>query len=96
MIKHIAAFRLEGQTPEQEEAMLAAVRGLQGKIPELKNFTVGRNISPRDPSMTHCLVMEFDDMDAMMRYVDHPLHVEVVEQHIAPYRKARMIADYEF
>lgn len=95
MLKHVVLFRLEGQTPEQEAAMLAACGGLMGVIPELKSFSMGRNYSPRDDQFTHCLVTDFDDLDACMRYVNDPRHVEVVQAHIAPYMKARAIADYD-
>lgn len=94
MIKHVVAFKMEGQTPAQAQAMLAACRGLLAQIPELKSFSMGTNISPRDQSHTHCLVSEFDDMEAVMRYVAHPAHVEVLNTHIAPYATSRMIVDY--
>ena len=95
MLKHVVAFKLEGQSPDQEAAMLAACRGLMGVIPELKSFSMGRNYSPRDDQFTHALVTEFDDLDACMRYVNDPRHVEVVNAHIAPFVKARMIVDYD-
>lgn len=95
MLKHVVSFRLEGQSPEQEAAMLAACKGLLGVIPELKSFSMGRNVSPRDDQYTHCLVTEFDDLDACMRYVVDPRHEAVVAEHIKPYLKARMIVDYE-
>ncbi len=95
MLKHVVLFRLEGQSAEQEAAMLAACRGLLGVIPELKSFSMGRNVSPRDDQFTHCLVTDFDDLDACMRYVNDPRHVAVVDEHLKPYVKARAIADYE-
>lgn len=94
MLKHVVLFRLEGQSAEQEAAMLAACHGLLGVIPELKTFSMGRNESPRDDQYTHCLVTDFDDLDACMRYVNDPRHVAVVDAHIKPYVKARAIADY--
>jgi hypothetical protein len=96
MLKHVVFFRLEGQSPEQEAAMLAACGGLMGVIPELKSFTMGRNVSPRDDQFTHSLVTDFDDLDACMRYVNDPRHVEVVQTHIAPYVKGRAIVDYDY
>lgn len=96
MLKHVVLFRLEGQSAEQEAAMLAACGGLLGVIPELKSFSMGRNVSPRDDQFTHSLVTDFEDLDACMRYVNDPRHVEVVEAHIKPYMKARAIVDYDY
>ncbi len=96
MLKHVVLFRLEDQSAEQEAAMLAACHGLMGVIPELKSFTMGRNVSPRDDQFTHSLVTDFDDLAACMAYVNDPRHVAVVDAHIKPYVKARAIVDYDY
>jgi len=96
VIKHVVAFRLENQTPEQERAMHDAFGSLLGNIPEILAFSMGRNISPRDDRFTHSLVSEFADMDAVMAYVNHPLHQDVVKTHLAPFMTDRAIIDYEF
>jgi len=93
-LKHIVMFRFEGMSAEQEAAMLAGLGGLMGTIPELKSFSMGRNVSPRDDQFTHCLVTEFDDLDACMRYVADPRHEAAVNEHVKPYMKARAIVDY--
>lgn len=96
MIKHVVAFKLKPMPAEQEEALLAAFRGLMGQIPELRSFTMGRNVSDRDQSFTHCLVSEMDDMAAVGRYLVHPAHKAAIDDHLAPVMEHRMIVDYEF
>jgi hypothetical protein len=96
MIKHVVAFRLKEVSAEQEAAMLAAFRALEGQIPELRSFTIGRNVSDRDQSYTHCLVAEMDDMDAVGRYLVHPAHKAAVDDHLAPIMEHRIVVDYPF
>lgn len=96
MIKHVVAFRIKEVPAEQEEALLAAFRALGDQIPELHSFTVGRNLSDRDQTYTHCLVAEMDDMDAVGRYLVHPAHKAAVDDHLAPIMESRVIVDYTF
>ncbi|MNS12986.1 Stress responsive A/B Barrel Domain protein [compost metagenome] len=97
MIKHVVAFRLnEGVSAQQEDAMLQAFRALEGQIPELHSFTIGRNLSDRDQTYTHCLVAEMDDMDAVGRYLVHPAHKAAVDDHLAPIMEHRIVVDYTF
>lgn len=95
MIKHVVTFTLKDMSPEQEEKLLAAFRALDGQIPEVKSFTMGRNISDRDQTYTHCLVSEFEDMEAVGRYLKHPAHVAAIEEHLAPVMERRAVIDYE-
>lgn len=96
MIKHVVAFRLKDVSAEQEEALLQAFRALEGQIPELRSFTIGRNVSDRDQTYTHCLVAEMDDMDAVGRYLVHPAHKAAVDDHLAPIMEHRIVVDYTF
>ena len=95
MIKHVVAFQLEGMSETQEAAMLEAFRALEAQIPELKSVSMGRNVSDRDQTYTHCLVTEMDDMAAVGRYLVHPAHQSAVTEHLQPFMKARAVIDYE-
>ena len=95
MIQHVVAFKLSEMPPAQEAALLAAFNGLMGVIPELKAFSMGRNVSDRDQTYTHCLVSVMDDMAAVGRYLKHPAHEAAIEQHLKPVMEARAVMDYE-
>lgn len=95
MIKHIVCFTLKDMPAEQEEKLLAAFRALERLVPEVKAFTMGRNISDRDQTYTHCLVSEFEDMAAVGRYLQHPAHVAAVKEHLEPVLEKRAVVDYE-
>lgn len=96
MIKHVVAFRLKPMPAEQEEALLAAFHALEAQIPELRSFSMGRNVSDRDQRYTHCLVSTMDDMEAVGRYLVHPAHQAAIADHLAPVMEERMIVDYTF
>jgi hypothetical protein len=96
MIKHVVAFKFKEMSPEQEEALYTAFRALKGQIPELHSFSIGRNVSDRDQTFTHCLVAECDDMAAVGRYLVHPAHKAAADTYLYPFMESRMIVDYEF
>lgn len=96
MIKHVVCFTLDEMPEEQEAALLAAFNGLLGVIPEIKAFTMGRNVSDRDQTYTHALVSEFEDMDAVRRYLVHPAHEAAIANHLKPVMRGRAIVDYAF
>ena len=95
MIKHIVVFQFEGLDAAKEAEMTAAFHAMFDQIPELRSLSFGPNLSPRDKTFTHALVEEFDDMDALARYVAHPVHDKLVQDFVAPYAKTRHIVDYE-
>lgn len=95
MIKHVVAFTLKEMSADQEAALLAAFNGLMGVIPELKSFSMGRNVSDRDQTYSHCLVAEMEDMEAVGRYLRHPAHEGAIEGHLKAVMVGRAIVDYE-
>lgn len=95
MLQHVVLFRLEGQSPEQEQAMLGALNALGAEIPALQSFRFARNLSPREAHFTHVLVSEVADWGALQAYLAHPAHVEAIQAHVAPFQTAKAIADLE-
>lgn len=95
MLQHVVLFRLEGQSAEQESAMLAALNALGSEIPALHSFRFAKNLSPRESHFTHVLVSEVADWAALQAYLDHPAHVAAIQAHVAPFQTAKAIADLE-
>lgn len=80
MIRHIVLWTFaDGVPPAERDAIVAAVRGLAGKVPSLRTLEVGENVSPaRAQGYTHVLVETFDDRAGLAAYASHPDHVPVV------------------
>jgi hypothetical protein len=75
MFIHIFAFRWQpGTTDAQKEKVAAAIRALQGKIPQLIETHVGTNVSPRGKDYGFGGVMTFASKADFEAYNLHPEH----------------------
>ena len=96
MIQHIVLFKLKdsatpGQIVEAGEALLA----MKNEIPEIRAVSFGPNLGPSVKEYSHILIISCDDMGAVQRYLDHPVHRNTVAQYIGSIREARLAADLE-
>jgi len=62
--------------PEQIDQVVAAFRDLQGKIPGIKHFEWGTNVSPEkhDKGFTHGFILTFQSEADRNGYLEHPDH----------------------
>ena len=96
MIQHIVLFRFKPGTSDLTiRATGDALRGMQGKVPEVRVVRWTRNLAPSAVEYPWVLTVEVDDMAAVERYLAHPVHQGVVTEHIAPVREARLAIDVE-
>jgi hypothetical protein len=96
MIQHIVLFKIKdsatpGQIVEAGEALLA----MKAEIAEIKSIHFGPNLGPSVKEYSHVLLLTCEDMGALQRYLDHPIHRNTVAQFIAPIRDGRLAADLE-
>ena len=96
MINHVVCFRFKPDTPVEAivsagEALLA----MQGRIPEIRAIRWGPNHAPSASDYSHVLTVVVDDMAAVGRYLEHPLHQDTVARYLAPIREARLAIDVE-
>jgi hypothetical protein len=80
MYIHMFAFRFKpGVTNEQKEKIVAEIRKLQERIPEVLETWVGRNDSPRGQGYELGGVMKFTNKAAMETYNAHAVHQELLK-----------------
>jgi len=96
MIQHIVLFKIKesvtlGQIVEAGEAL----RAMKNEIPEIKAVSFGPNLGPSVKEYSHVLIITCEDMGAVQRYLDHPVHRETVARLVAPIREGRLAADVE-
>ena len=73
------AFRWKPEvSAEQKQQAAAAIRELQGKIPDLLETWVGENVSPRAAGYELGGVMQFPDHKAFEAYNEHPEHQKLL------------------
>ncbi len=97
MIHHIVCFRFHENTPSERIAQAGeALRAMAGRIPEIREVAFGPNHAPSAGEFSHVLTVVCDDMDAVHRYMAHPVHLQTVADHIAPIRSARLAIDVAY
>ena len=78
---HVFAYTpLEGATQKDFEDFKKATGDLVGKVPGLRRVWVGKLREPvpaeNDIIRTYGVAMEFDDVQALAAYANHPAHKE--------------------
>lgn len=80
-LRHVVLFKFkETSTPEDVARIVAAFRGLPGKIPEIDGFEWGTDVSPEGKAQgfTHCFLVTFKTEAERDAYLPHPAHKEFV------------------
>ena len=96
MIQHIVLFKLkDSATPGQIVEAGAALLAMKAGIPEIKGIHFGPNLGPSVREYSHLLIVTCEDMGAVQRYLDQPVHRTTLDQFIAPIRDGRLAADLE-
>lgn len=79
---------------ENAKAIKSGLESLKGIVEELKFVEVGININPGEQAYDVVLNSEFENMEDLSIYQNHPEHVKVAE-FIAKVRSERVVVDYE-
>lgn len=100
MVKHIVFFKLADQAEGKTKAENALIikqelENLKNLIPQIKKIEVGINSPDADAANYDIsLYSEFDSMDDLNNYIQHPEHKRV-GAYIVSVRTARAAVDYE-
>ena len=79
MIRHIVFSKFKPNVADEQIAELAKGLGaLPNRIPEIREYSLGRDIMRSERSFDFVLVSSFADLDALRRYNDHPDHQSVL------------------
>ncbi len=98
MIKHIVMWRIKDGENKDEviSNMKEQLEALTAEIPFLRSITVGKNAVCGDNACDVALVSEFDSLEDLNAYVNHPAHVRVGSNYVKPYVSERRSCDFEF
>ncbi len=76
MLTHIVLAKFKPGTPQAEiDRIVAGLRGLPARIPEIRSYELGPDIVHSERSFDFGLVGHYDDLAALKRYQEHPEHV---------------------
>ncbi|MGB8852341.1 MAG: Dabb family protein [Pirellulales bacterium] len=96
LLRHVVLFKFkEASAPADIEAIVAAFRALPGKIPQIKAFEWGTDVSPEGKSqgLTHCFLVTFASAADRDAYLPHPAHEEFVAL-VKPHVEKVCVVDY--
>ena len=99
MIKHVVMWKLkdfaEGtDKKENAQKIKSKLEGLKDKIEEIKFIEIGININDSADSYDVVLYSEFDSLENLNIYRNHPEHLKVGEL-VSAVRLERKVVDYE-
>lgn len=99
MIRHIVAWRFkengEGKTKAENMAIVRdSLYALLPIIPEIKKMDIGMDISHTDMSMDLVLITEFESVETMKLYANHPEHLKV-SSYVRKVIETRAVIDCE-
>jgi len=79
---------------ENAQIIKSDLEALKDKIEQIKYIEVGININESEQAYDVVLYSEFNSMEDLNTYQNHPEHVKVAE-FVGKVREARVVTDYD-
>ena len=90
MLHHVVTFQLRPEAPaDQVERIGEAVTALAATLPEVRSLAIGSDLGLREGNASFAIAAEFDDVAAFKVYADHPEHIRIIKELIAPHIESR-------
>jgi hypothetical protein len=96
MIKHLVFMKFKPDVGEDQiEKIRTGLSALPAKIPEIKEYSFGKDVMRSERSMDFALVSAFTDLEALKRYSEHPDH-QVILSLVRSLTEKTLTVDYVF
>lgn len=96
MIRHCSLFKFkDGTSPELIDEIVAAFRALDGKIPVVKQLTVGRNIGFMPDNYDIAANVLFESIDDYRIYAEDETHWAFVRAYLLPNLETRCAVQFD-
>ena len=80
MIRHVVMFKLKPSVSlAQRDEWLEMSRRLHGEIDLVRSFSIGADLIRLPRSYDVAVVADFDNLEDVQAYADHPTHLATVE-----------------
>ena len=96
VLRHVVLFSFKETSTDADIAKIVeAFRGLPAKIPQIKDFEWGTDVSPEGKAQgyTHCFFVTFASEADRDAYLPHPAHQEFVSI-VGPHVEDVCVVDY--
>ena len=81
MIRHVVMFRLkEDATTAQVDDFLADLRSLPEIVPQVKGFSVGRDVGVNAGNFDVAAAVDFENLEGYLAYRDNPEHQRMIRE----------------
>ena len=95
MIKHILMWKFKDEVAEADKLeMKRQLESLKGVVPALIDIEIGLDVVGGAASKDMVLYSEFNSLDDLKAYAEHPEHLKVVD-FVKPLVCERHVVDYE-
>ena len=99
MIRHVVMWKFkncaEGKSKQENmELVRESLYALPAIIPEIKRMEIGFDVKHTDMSMDMILLTEFDSLDTLAFYAEHPEHLKV-SAYVRKVIETRVVLDCE-
>lgn len=95
MIRHIAMMKWTKEaTPERVAAVKEGLATLPGIIGTIRSYSFGSDAG-LGGNFDFAVIAEFDDAHGYKTYAEHPAHLKMIEDLIAPIRAQRAACQFE-
>jgi hypothetical protein len=92
---HVVLFKFSEQaTPDQTGQLMAHIKSLKDKILGIEAMSFGKNFSERSKGYTDAVTITFTDQAALLNFIKHPLHQELIKDFIKPILADMIVVDY--
>lgn len=79
MLTHIVLFKFKSDVSDASHQVQSRLNTLPPLINEIKTYDIGENIISSDRNYDLALYSQFDNIDDLQVYQQHPKHLEVLE-----------------
>ncbi len=96
LLRHVVIFKFkDSSSPEDIKKVAASFAGLYGKVPQVKNFEWGINVSPEhyNEGFTHCFILTFSAEKDLSDYQLAPAHI-AFQAVLKPHMDKVFVVDY--
>ncbi len=95
MFRHVVMFRWrDGVDQSAVAAACAGLARLSGAVPQVRSLSFGADAGIREGNYDLVVIVDFEDADGYLVYVDHPAHVALIEDHLRPLLAERAAVQY--
>ncbi|SRR5690348_13719685 len=95
MFRHVIMFRWKEEATDEQKQTLSGFAALPEYVPEIRFWSFGNDVKLYPESYDFVIIADFDDVDAYLRYRDHPIHLKMIAEYVTPILSHDIRIQYE-